>query len=106
MRVAIILVSLFTLILNLSGNPRNAGSDVKTSSPPAATQNTQASNPEQSADLAQQWDPTSCYDCEPPYKTEGVFFLGALFAIPISVWVIRRKTRKIESAPTKRYFEI
>jgi hypothetical protein len=81
--------------------------DIKTSPNHVATQNTQGANDhEHSADVAPQWDPVTCWDCETPYETEGMFFVGVLFAIPVSVWVIRRKTRKIESLPPKRYFEI
>ena len=53
-----------------------------------------------------EWEPSSCWDCSQPEEPEALFFTGLFFAIPISVWVIRRKTRKLESSTPKRVLQI
>ena len=52
-----------------------------------------------------EWDPISCWDCPTPYEPEAMFFTGLGFAAPISLWVIRRRTRRLESVSTKRSLE-
>jgi hypothetical protein len=63
-----------------------------------------SSNPPESSQQAQ-WDPISCWDCPTTDEPEALFFAGLVFAAPISVWVIRRRTHKTESVAHKRWLE-
>jgi hypothetical protein len=63
-------------------------------------------NSEQSEQQPAEWDPASCWDCTTPEEPVALFFVGLFCTIPISVWGIRRKTRKIELLEPKRYLEI
>jgi hypothetical protein len=53
-----------------------------------------------------EWDPVSCWDCPKPEDPERLFFAGLCLALPISVVVIRRRTRKREALQPNRVFEI
>ena len=63
-------------------------------------------NSEQSEQQPAEWDPVSCWDCTTPEEPVALFFVGLFFTIPISVCVIRRRTRKRESLITKRVLEM
>src|SRR5438270_7622436 len=89
------------LTLDLIGRPMAAGEvNSHQSAPNAATEASDAS------DQNVQWEPISGWDCTQPYEVEGFFFLGLFFAILISALVIRRKTRKQEPLPPKRFLQI
>jgi hypothetical protein len=72
--------------------PPHKGAPQKISTPSASSQEVE-------------WDPISCWDCPTPYEPEAMFFTGLVFALPISLWVIRCRTRKLESVSTKRWLE-
>src|SRR5579864_6586087 len=82
------------------GNEKGPSHDI--SSPVSQKTN----NREQPERQPVEWNPTSCWDCTQPEEPEAFFFLGLFFTIPISVWVIRRRTRTRESLITKRVLEM
>jgi hypothetical protein len=53
-----------------------------------------------------EWDPESCWDCSSLEDTIAFFFVGFVFAAPISYWCIRRKTLKRDTLTFKRVLEI
>ena len=61
--------------------------------------------PESPQEQETEWDPISCWDCPTPEEPEALFFAGLVLAAPISAWVIRRKTHKLESVSPKRWLE-
>jgi hypothetical protein len=103
--VAILGFMLFLFMLTITavagvkpGNEKGPSHDISIS------QNVKKS--EQAEQQPVEWDPTSCWDCTNPEEPVALFFVGLFFTVPISVCVIRRRTRKRESLIMRRVLEM
>jgi hypothetical protein len=108
MRVVAILGSLLFLFVSMTPAVASAkpGSERRSSHGISSPVSQKTNNREQPEQQPVEWNPTSCWDCTQPEEPEAFFFVGLFFTIPISVWVIRRRTRTRESLITKRVLEM
>jgi hypothetical protein len=51
------------------------------------------------------WDPVVCWGCPMPEEDVAFFFVGLILCAPISLWILRARTRKRESALPHRFLE-